>query len=552
MFKKYYTFIITLLFITHYEETRAGKDEMDRDEDIAIIGSGSGAFAAAIHAVKKGACVTMIESGTVGGTCVNVGCVPSKIFIRAGHLAHLQKHHPFEGLALHEPVIDSARILAQQQARVAELRQKKYTDILAATPEIHFIQGSASFLDPTTLLVQKEGEEDRQVRARKILVATGSHPYIPEIPGLSTSPYWTSTDALQSGEIPPRLIVLGGAVVALELAQAFSHFGSKVTLLARSTLLSREDRSVGEELQAILEGEGLRILTHTTPVSTTYDGSKFTLELGEGKSPIEGERLLVATGRGATTAGLSLEVAGIEMDAAGRIMIDPYLRTSSPHIYAVGDCTTLPQFVYVAAAAGTRAAENMLGGHVALDLSILPKVVFTTPQVGTIGLTEEEVRERGIDYEARTLPMSAVPRALANFDDSGMVKLIAAKGTRQILGAHIIAENAGDMIQTVAIAMKGRMTTRDLSATLFPYLTAVEGLKLAAQIFSTDVSKLSCCADAGEFEEESHSVVSSSRHTTMSDASGFHHDCCSTDIENTAVTVKRSLSRSSKSPEDEI
>lgn len=498
--RKYQYIVGILVSVSHIAMGSAMPDE--ERSDIAIVGSGSGAFAAAIQAAKRGVSVTMIESGTLGGTCVNVGCVPSKIFIRAGHLAHLQKENPFKGLAPHEPVIDSARHLAQQQTRVAELRQKKYADILTTTPGIKLITGRATFIDPETLRVHSDASEDRMIKAAKVLIATGSHAYIPDIPGLKESPYWTSTNALQSGEIPPRLVVLGGSVIALELAQAFAHFGSKVTVLARSTLLSAEDEEVGRQMASIFEGEGIQVLTHTVPTAVTFDGIKFTLALGDSKPVIEGERLLVATGREATTADLNLATIGIATDSAGRIIVDPYLRTSVPNIYAVGDCTTLPQYVYVAAAGGTRAAINMLGGRASLDLSILPKVVFTTPQVGTIGLSEKEAIAHRIDYEARTLPMGAVPRALANFDERGMVKLIAAKGTREILGAHIVAENAGDMIQTVALAMKGHLTVRDLSSTLFPYLTGVEGIKLCAQIFSTDVATLSCCADSGDVDEE--------------------------------------------------
>lgn len=513
MFRKCYYFV-SLLVVSNMAIGAAMLHE--EKENIAIIGSGSGAFAAAIQSAKNGAKVTMIESGTLGGTCVNVGCVPSKIFIRAGHLAHLQKSNPFAGLAPHEPGIDPAKLLMQQQSRVEELRQKKYADILAATPEVTFVQGRASFVGPTTLLVRSDGLEDRVVKAGKILIATGSHPYIPEIPGLKESPYWTSTSALQSGEVPRRLIVLGGSVVALELAQAFSHYGSDVTILARSTLLSSEDAAIGSELFSIFEKEGIHVFTHTVPTSIEFDGSKFIVQLGTGKGPVEGEKLLVATGRHATTTDLNLVSVGVATDKIGRIIVDSYLKTSVANIYAVGDCTILPQYVYVAAAAGTRAAINMLGGHEPLDLSILPKVVFTTPQVGTIGVSEEEAITSGIEYETRVLPMGAVPRALANFDERGLIKLITTKGTRQILGAHIIAENAGDIIQTVALAMKGRMTVRDISTTLFPYLTGVEGLKLCAQIFFTDVSKLSCCADASDFDEKA----------TVEAAGGAGHACC--------------------------
>jgi len=460
---------------------------------IAIIGTGSGAFAAAIKAVDQGARVTIIEGAEViGGTCVNIGCVPSKIMIRAAHIAHLQAHHNFKGLALNRPQLDRAALVEQQQSRVDELRHAKYESILEAQPDIHLLRGWARFQDAHTLIVTREDGTEKRVVADRILIASGASPTIPDIPGLEETPYWTSTEALVAEQLPRHLLVLGGSVVALELAQAFRRLGSEVTLLARSTLLSKEDPEIGTALQAVFEAEGIRVLTHSVPEAIHYQGTQFILTTAAGE--IQGDRLLVATGRGPNTAALGLDKAGVKTDARGAIVIDEHLRSSAPDIYAAGDCTNQPQYVYVAAAAGTRAAINMTGGEARLDLSAMPAVVFTEPQVGTVGLSEQQAWEQGFEPESRSLSLENVPRALANFDTRGFIKLVAEKDSGRILGCQVLAAAGGEIIQSAALAIRNRMTVSDLANQLFPYLTMVEGLKLTAQTFSKDVKQLSCCA----------------------------------------------------------
>ena len=459
---------------------------------VAIIGTGSAAFAAAIRAAEEGAEVTVIEASTIGGTCVNVGCVPSKIFIRAAHVAYLQAHHPFPGIAQHAPIIDRAALVAQQQARVEELRHAKYESILETSPGINLEHGFAHFKDEHTLLVKKTDGSEKEIMADRILIATGRSPQIPEIPGLAGTPYWTSTEALVAEPQPKHLIVYGGSVVALELAQAFLRLGSRVTLIARSGLLSKEDPAIGEGLKAALIEEGMRILTDRRVNAARFDGKTFHLDL-DGET-ITGDRLLVATGRKPNTDGLHLDRAEVQTDATGAIIVDGHLRTSAPNIFAAGDCTNAPQFVYVAAAAGTRAAINMTGGDTALDLSIVPVVVFTDPQVATVGLTEAQAAKRGIETDSRTLTLDNVPRALANFDTRGFIKLVAEKSSGRLIGAQVLAAEGGEIIQTAALSIRNRMTVADLAGQLFPYLTMAEGLKLCAQTFTKDVKQLSCCA----------------------------------------------------------
>ncbi len=460
---------------------------------VAVIGSGGAAMAAALKAVEQGAQVTLVERGTIGGTCVNVGCVPSKIMIRAAHIAHLRRQSPFDGgIAAAVPAIRRERLLAQQQARVEELRHAKYESILEGNAAITVLRGSARFKDGHHLTVHLRDGGEREVAFDRCLVATGASAAVPRIPGLRDTPYWTSTEALESDTIPQRLSVIGSSVVALELAQAFARLGSRVTVLARHTLFFREDPAIGEAVTAAFRAEGIEVLEHTQASQVAHANGEFVLTTGHGT--IVADRLLVATGRAPNTSGLNCEAAGVSLDAQGAIVIDKGMRTSSPDIYAAGDCTDQPQFVYVAAAAGTRAAINMTGGDAALDLTAMPAVVFTDPQVATVGLSEEEAHQADIETDSRTLTLDNVPRALANFDTRGFIKLVAEQGSGRLIGVQAVAPEAGELIQTAVLAIRNRMTVRELADQLFPYLTMVEGLKLAAQTFSKDVTQLSCCA----------------------------------------------------------
>lgn len=235
------------------------------------------------------------------------------------------------------------------------------------------------------------------------------------------------------------------------------------------------------------------MLEHTQARSAAHVNGEFVLT-AEVDQQWRADALLVATGRTPNTGDIGLDVAGVKVDAASRILVTSAMRTSASNIYAAGDCTNQPQFVYVAAAAGTRAAINMLGGDAELNLSAMPAVVFTDPQVATVGRSEAQAREAGLEVETRTLALEHVPRALANFDTRGFIKVVAEAGSGRLLGVQAVAPEAGELIQTAAMAIRAGMTVHDLADQLFPYLTMVEGLKLAAQTFTKDVSQLSCCA----------------------------------------------------------
>ncbi|MEP5840053.1 MAG: mercury(II) reductase [Marinobacter sp.] len=464
----------------------------DNDLHIAVIGSGGAAMAAALKSAERGARVTLIERGTIGGTCVNVGCVPSKIMIRAAHVAHMRRASPFdEGIAAVEPSIHRPRLLAQQQARVDELRHAKYEGILEDNPAITVLQGEARFTDANTLTVTGTDGTEREVRFDRAFIGTGAGPTIPPVPGLSDTPYWTSTTALASDTIPERLVVIGASVVAVELAQAFARLGSEVTILARSRLFSREDPAVGEAIETAFQAEGIKVLNDTQASQIRYTNEEFVLATNVGE--LRADRLLVAVGRTPNTDRLNLEAIGVET-ARRAILVDDCLRTTVPDIYAAGDCTDQPQFVYVAAAGGSRAAVNMTGGDARLDLSAMPEVVFTDPQIATVGLSEVDAEVRGFVTDSRTLTLDNVPRALVNFDTGGFIKMVAERESGRLLGVQSVAGEAGELIQTAVMALRARMTVNEIADELFPYLTMVEGLKLCAQTFTKDVKQLSCCA----------------------------------------------------------
>ena len=453
-------------------DTLRSRSSAETSLHIAIVGSGSGAMAAAIAAAERGAKVTLIERGTIGGTCVNVGCVPSKIMIRAAHFAHARKVSPFDtGISASAPRINRKQLLAQQQARVDALRAGKYESIIANNADITLLRGAASFIDATTLNVKMDDNTERTIAFDRALIAAGARPAIPHIPGLEGTPYWTATEALVSEEIPSCLLVIGSSVIAAELAQAYSRLGSQVTVIARSKLFVRDEPAIGDTISQVFEDEGIRVLRHTQTHSVAHANSEFVLETSAGM--LRGDALLIATGRASNSETLKLDRIGVKIGDTGAIAVNEYMQTSVPNIYAAGDCTDQPQFVYVAAAAGRRAALNMIGEDAALDLRSMPAVVFTDPQIATVGFSEAAAIKRGIKTDSRLLTLDNVPRALVNFDTRGFIKIVAEASSGKILGVQAVAAEAGELIQTAAVAMHNNMTVAELGNQLFPYLTIV-------------------------------------------------------------------------------
>lgn len=460
--------------------------------DLAIIGSGSAAFAAAIRARDLGARVVMVEEGTLGGTCVNIGCVPSKALLRAAEVYHLAGHHTFAGIETSAGKVDLRALVDQKRELVKTLRHEKYEELVPAY-DWEVVPGHAEFVDAETISV-----DDRTIKASSYIIATGASPAVPPIEGLADAGYLTSTTALELEELPTSLAVIGANAIGLEMGQLFSHLGSKVTLIEILPRIAPfEEPEVSEAIADVLREEGTEVLTgaQVSRVEKTAEGKRLHVKLGGETRELVVNDILVATGRRPNTEALGLDKAGIEVDRRGAVVVDDTLRTSNPRVWAAGDVTPAPQFVYVAAHQGSVSAENAVNGNPReADLSVVPRVTFTTPQIAAAGLTEEQAREQGYEVKTSVLPSEALARAWVNRDTRGLFKLVADAKTDQLLGAHVVADNAGDVIYSAVIAIKHKLTVSDLVNTLAPYLTMAEGLKLAAQTFSRDVAKLSCCA----------------------------------------------------------
>ena len=462
--------------------------------DVAIVGGGSAGFAAAIKGAELGARVGLIEGGTLGGTCVNVGCVPSKTLICAAEAQHRRVQHGFRGIPATDGQPDWPTVRAEKDALVAELRQTKYWNVLRAYPSITLFQERATRVSGRE--VRLAG--GRSVTADKIIVTTGASPWAPPIPGLAEAGYVDNVSAMALERLPDSLIVIGASSVGLELAQLFARVGVKVTVLeALLRVVPMEDPDIGNGLGDYLRDEGLEVHAGVHIEQVARAGSSYTVSFMDGGKPrvVRAEQLLVATGRRANTQGFGLDTVGVTLGKKGEIVVNEFLQTANPGIYAAGDVLGDAMFVYVAAYGGALAAENALTDNARrYDLTALTKVTFTDPAVASVGLTEDQARAQGIAPLVSKLPLEHLPRALAARDTRGFVKVVADGATRKIIGAHILAAEAGEMITEPALAIKYGLTIEDLTATFHPYLTLSEGIKLAAQTFDKDVAKLSCCA----------------------------------------------------------
>ncbi len=460
--------------------------------DLIVLGAGSAGFSAAITAADAGSRVVLIGHGTIGGTCVNVGCVPSKFMIRAAETqACAQTASRFPGIRAEASVTDWPALVQAKRDLVGELRQKKYIDILPQYDGITYIEGAAR-LEGSGVLVA-----DALFVAPRILIATGGRPAIPDIPGLEDVDTLDSTSLLELDDLPESLIVLGGGYIGVELAQVMARLGVRVTIVCRSRLLPRVEPEVSEALTEAFTDEGILVVRGIAYDSCRRDETGVTLRLSRDGKPFDlsAQKLVLTTGRVPNTEGMGLKEAGIDLNAHGAIIVDDDMRTSKPGVYGAGDVTDRDQFVYMAAYGAKVAVNNALAlERMHYDNSTMPWVVFSDPQVAGVGLSEAEARAAGHEVKTSVLGLENVPRALAAMDTRGLIKLVADTGTDRLLGGQIIAPEGSDTVQTLVMALKFGMTTKALGETIFPYLTTVEGLKLAAQTFDKDVARLSCCA----------------------------------------------------------
>ena len=486
--------------ITNYkpgviEELQIAKEnsvDHKTDFDLLIIGSGSAAFSAAIKAAELGAKVGMIERNIVGGTCVNFGCVPSKTLLRAGEINSLGKTNAFSGIKLSAQAVDLDSLMQQKNELVNNLRNQKYVNLIDEYG-IQLIIGAAKFISENQIKVA-----DQLYTSKRFLIATGASSLIPKIKGLESVEYLTSTTLLNIDKVPKRLLVIGSGYIGVELGLLYHNLGSEVILMQRSEEFLKEyDFEVSESLEESLIKQGIKIIKGVSYERVEQHNSIKSVHytLNDESFTVEGEQLLVATGRNPNTSSLDLEKANVKTGVKNEIIINELAQTSNPDIYAAGDVTLNPQFVYVAAYMGRLAAENAIGEKkLSLDLTVVPSVIFSHPSLATVGLTEKQAKENDYNVITSVLKLGSVPRALVNHDTDGVIKLVADANTRKILGVHIVSENAGEVIYAATLVVKFGLTIENLKETLAPYLTMAEGLKLAALTFDKDISKLSCCA----------------------------------------------------------
>lgn len=463
--------------------------------DLIILGGGAAAFSAAIRADRNGAKALMIDGGTLGGTCVNVGCVPSKRLLAVGDQFFRVANHPFPGLRLEDGWSADFRAVVRSKDRlVAGLRKAKYADVLATLKDVEYVRSHAAFVSPHGVKVGKERYE-----GGKFVIGTGSSPTIPPVPGIDKVDYLTNVEALSLKDRPDSMIVLGGRALGLEFAQMFQHLGTQVTVLQRSPrIVPEEEPEISQYLEHYLKEDGIEIHTGAEVLSAGQkNGQKIVIaRRGDRRRTFEADELLLATGRTPNTSGLNLSVAGVSLKEDQGVKVDPEMRSTVPHIFAAGDVIGKPMLETAAAKEGYIAAENALASRgLKMDYRTVPHAVFTNPAIASVGPTDAEANRGGrIRCACNTVLLKQVPKAVIVEDTRGLVKIVAEAESHKILGVHILASLAPEMIHEGVLAVKHGLTLEDIIDTVHVFPTYSEAIKLAALSFFEDVDKLSCCA----------------------------------------------------------
>ncbi|MFK5982269.1 MAG: mercury(II) reductase [Flavobacteriaceae bacterium] len=478
---------------TTIKDTSKNKNQFD----LIVIGGGSAAFSATIKAESLGLTTLMVNGGLdFGGTCVNVGCVPSKNLIRAAETTYHATHSNFKGIKPKGADIDFAQIIKDKKALVAALQQQKYMDVVSDFENLTMLKGWAEFVDNKTILI--DGKDT--YTATNIVIATGATTNIPNIEGLNEVGYLTNVSLFDLEEKPESLTIMGAGYIGLEIAQAYSRLGVKVRIIE---FTDRPLRSQTEDITDVLveqmKNEGIEILPNFRAFKFEKNGTDTIIHCncpdGSITQIIEKGHIVVATGTKPNTSKLGLDNIDLKLSEKGNIIVNEKMETNVSNIYAAGDVTNTPPFVYTAASEGNTAVNNAFSlSKSSVDYSSLPWVVFTDPQIAGAGMDELEAEAKGIPFEVSKLDLIHVPRALAAQDTRGFIKLIRNTETDKLIGARVIAPEGGELIQQLSMAIKFGITVKDLAESFYPYLTLGEGVKLAAITFGKDVSKLSCCA----------------------------------------------------------
>ncbi|MHB8231489.1 MAG: mercury(II) reductase [bacterium] len=476
------------------------KPENSYDYDLVIIGGGSAAFSSAIYAAEKNLNVCVIENRLIGGTCLNRGCVPSKHFLEAARIFYEPLSNKYKGVSLEQKSIDIKTLVEEKNKLLDALRQIKYYNVLEGYPQIKFISGTAGFVSGNAVEVIPADETVKPyaVSSDKFIIATGSKNRILDIPGLGDTGYITNAELLDIGYIPKTLLIQGTRALALEFAQMFGRFGSRIVMVGRANRIAlNEEPEISAELENILRNEGVEILLDSE-IKKLYkkDGKKFAeIKTEGGVKIIEFDEFLMAAGIVGNSAELNLEAAGVKSDKEGFVIVNDELKTSADNIYAAGDITGKWFFVTAAAYEGKTAAGNLLDGtRIKTDFSSIAHTTFTDPELSSVGLTEEQAVKAGYYIEKVLFPISYTPKAQAIFKTEGLIKMIAEKDTGKVIGIHILAHNSSETIQQASLYLQNNYTVERIGREIGVYPTMAEALKLCAQTFTKDISKLSCCA----------------------------------------------------------
>lgn len=472
---------------------RVGKGQYD----LIVIGGGSAAFSAAIKAEALGLTTLMVNGGLdFGGTCVNVGCIPSKNLIRAAETTYHATHSNFKSIVPKGAAIDFPQLIKDKKQLVTALQQQKYLDVVSDFNNLTMLKGWAEFIDNKTILV--DGKD--KYRALKFVIATGATTNIPAIEGLNEIGYLTNVSLFDLEEKPESLTIMGAGYIGLEIAQAYSRLGVRVRIIEFTDRpLRSQTKDITDVLVAQYETESIEILPNFRAYKFEKSGSDTIIHCkcpdGSTTQLIEKGYVVVATGTKPNTSKLGLENLNLELTERGHIIVNEKMETNIPNIFAAGDATNTPPFVYTAAVEGDTAVTNAYTGEdKTVNYDSLPWVVFSDPQIAGAGIDELAAEKVGIPFEVSKLDLTHVPRALAAQDTRGFIKLIRNTQTDKLIGARVVAPEGGELIQQLSMAIKYGITVKELAESFYPYLTLGEGIKLAAITFGKDVSKLSCCA----------------------------------------------------------
>ncbi|MEK7541708.1 MAG: mercury(II) reductase [Patescibacteria group bacterium] len=472
--------------------------------DLIIIGGGAGAFAAAIRANELKARTAMINAGLpLGGTCVNVGCVPSKTLLYAGEILHHAKHHGVVGVELEVKSFDFQKVVRGELALVEKLRQEKYEKVLKNLEHVTAIKGKANFVSQNEIEVNGPASAEatagrEKLGAEKFIVAAGSTATVPPIEGIREVGFITHIEALRLENQPKELIVIGAGPLGLEFAQMFSRFGTKVTILQRDdSIFPHSEKTLTDRLVEVLAKEGITIKINVEVKSVRKGNGKkiISYAIGGTQEEAAADEILLAAGKRPNTQGLGLKVVGVEVNKQQAVVVNQNFQTSNKNIFAVGDVTNGPlRLEPTAGREGTLAAENVLKGtKLSIDYNTVPYAIFTDPQLAGVGFTEDEqMKQMGV-CACRTVSFEDVPKAIIMHRTEGMIKMAIHPQTKQILGVHILAPNAGELIAEAMMLIKNKNTIDDVVNSLPMFPTLSEAIKIVALSFTKDISKLSCC-----------------------------------------------------------